>query len=176
MLHVRRIEPHDSLEALTDLLHRAYARLAALGFRYRATDQDVATTERRIAHGDCYLALVDQRVVGTVLVIPPQQRPGSCAWYARPDVAVIGQYAIEPELQSRGLGTELLSFAERRAADLGVSEVAVDTAENAAHLVAFYTKRGYRQVAFAQWDHTNYRSVILSKHLPARGGGEAAKL
>jgi hypothetical protein len=26
-------------------------------------------------------------------------------------------------------------------------------------------KRDYRQVAHAQWDHTNYRSVILSKEL-----------
>ena len=45
------------LEALTDLLHRAYAALAAMGFRYRATYQDVATTRARAGKGECYLAL-----------------------------------------------------------------------------------------------------------------------
>jgi len=47
--------------------------------------------------------------------------------------------------------------------------VAVDTAEGAAHLITFYRARGYRQVAYAQWDHTNYRSVILSKRLKPEG-------
>lgn len=170
MLRIRRIEPHDSLEALTELLHRAYARLGAMGFRYLATHQDVATTQRRVARGDCYLALLGDRVVGTTLVVPPQPPLGSCAWYDRPDVGRVSQYAIEPAFQGRGFGTRLLSFAERRAAELGVSEVAVDTAEEATHLVAFYTSRGYRHVGLAQWDHTNYRSVILSKPLPRTSG------
>jgi len=30
---IRRLDERDSLEALTELLHRAYAPLAALGFR-----------------------------------------------------------------------------------------------------------------------------------------------
>lgn len=58
---------------------------------------------------------------------------------------------------------QLLAFAESRARELGAREVAVDTAEGAHHLIRYYSTRGYREVGHAQWEHTNYRSVILSK-------------
>ena len=40
---VRRFEQDDA-EALTDLLHRAYAELGAMGLNYTAVDQSVAET------------------------------------------------------------------------------------------------------------------------------------
>lgn len=152
----------DSFEALTELLHRAYAPLAALGFRYLATHQDVATTRRRAESGECYVALLSGRVIGTIVIVPPR---GStrCDWYARTDVWCLSQFAIEPALQGRGYGGQLLAFAEARARELGAREVAVDTAESAHHLIRYYSTRGYREVGHAQWEHTNYRSVILSK-------------
>jgi hypothetical protein len=39
---IREIDDGDSFEELTELLHRAYAPLAAAGFRYLATHQDDA--------------------------------------------------------------------------------------------------------------------------------------
>jgi GNAT superfamily N-acetyltransferase len=168
---VRLIEDRDSLETLTDLLHRAYASLAGMGLRYLATHQDVATTRRRTAKGECYLMFGGARLVGTILLIPPSARAPHCAWYNREDVAVLSQFAVEPQLQGRGLGGQLLSFAEGRASVLGAAEVAVDTAESAPHLIAFYSTRGYRQVGDAQWGHTNYRSVILSKRLKTESSG-----
>ena len=168
---VRLIEDGDSFEMLTGLLHRAYASLARMGLRYRATHQDAATTRSRAAKGECYLMFDGARLVGTILLIPPSVRAPYCAWYDREDVAVSSQFAVEPQLQGRGLGSQLLSFAEARASVLGAAEVAVDTAENAAHLLAFYSARGYRQVGDAQWDHTNYRSVILSKRLKTERSG-----
>jgi len=162
---VRLIEGRDSLEELTELLHRAYAPLAAMGFRYLATHQDVATTRRRIGKGECFLMLDGARMIGTILVIPPSTPAPHCAWYDRPEVAVASQFAIEPELQGRGFGGRLLNVAERRARSLAARELAVDTAESAAHLIRFYDVRGYRHVGYAQWGHTNFRSVILSKRL-----------
>jgi GNAT superfamily N-acetyltransferase len=134
-----------------------------MGFRYRATHQDVDTTRRRAASGECFVALLSERVIGTIVVIPPEWRPTHCDWYARPDVSVLSQFAIEPELQRRRYGSRLLDFAESRAFELGASEVSVDTAEGAQHLIEYYLARGYRSVGLAQWEHTNYRSVILSK-------------
>ena len=168
---VRLIEDGDSLETLTELLHRAYAPLATMGFRYLATHQDVATTRRRTAKGECYLMFAGARMVGTILLIPPSVRAPYCAWYDREDVAVLSQFAVEPELQRGGLGSQLLALAEGRASMLGAAEVAVDTAEDAAHLIALYRSRGYQQAGYAQWDHTNYRSVILSKRLKTDGSG-----
>ena len=60
-----------------------------------------------------------------------------------------------------------MDFVEQRAADLGATEIALDTAEPAAHLIAFYEARGYRLVGHKQRRHTNYRSAILSKAIIA---------
>jgi GNAT superfamily N-acetyltransferase len=164
-IHVRLIRESDSFESLTALLHRAYAALADMGFRYRASYQDVATTRERAGKGECYLAFHGDRIVGTVLLVPPSAHAPHCAWYDRDGVAVVSQFAVEPEFQRQELGGKLLSMAEERAAALGATEVAIDTAEGAAHLIAFYSARGYRHVGYEQWDHANYRSVILSKRL-----------
>jgi hypothetical protein len=48
------------------------------------------------------------------------------------------------------------------------AELAVDTAEPARHLIDWYTRLGYRFIEYAQWDVTNYRSVVMSKPIPAR--------
>jgi DNA-binding winged helix-turn-helix (wHTH) protein len=46
-----------------------------------------------------------------------------------------------------------------------MAELALDTAETADDLIAFYTRRGYRFVDHVRWDAVNYRSVVLSKRL-----------
>jgi GNAT superfamily N-acetyltransferase len=162
---LRLLEAADSLDELTELLHRAYAPLAAKGFRYTATYQDVGTTRRRAGKGECYLLTEGSRIIGTITLVPPTTSYGDCEWYERSDVAVLTQFAVSPEYQRRGLGSELMRFGETRAAELGALEVAVDTAEGAQHLIEFYQKRGYREVGHAQWKQTNYRSVLLSKSL-----------
>ena len=93
----------------------------------------------------------------------------SCDWYGRPGVWIISQFAVDPDLRGQGIGSQLLTFAERRAWGQGAVEAAVDTAEGAAHLLNLYSKRGYRQVDHVQWEGKNYRSLVLSKALPDGG-------
>jgi GNAT superfamily N-acetyltransferase len=162
---IRDLEETDSLEELTTLLHQAYAELGAMGFRYKAVDQSVEVTRERIARGNCYVALQAGVLVGTAMLnLPGRHYPGS-DWYERPDVAVLSQFAVKPRVQRCGWGSKLILHLEARAKELGAAELAIDTAEGATHLVALYERRGYRHVGFAQWPHTNYRSVVLSKRL-----------
>ncbi|WP_246665056.1 GNAT family N-acetyltransferase [Neorhizobium sp. P12A] len=65
------------------------------------------------------------------------------------------------------MGRQLLRKADELAIASGAAELALDTAEPATHLVEWYTRLGYRFIEHAQWSHTNYRSVILSKRLPS---------
>lgn len=152
----------DSAAELTELLHRAYARLAAMGLRFWATHQSAEVTEKRIASGECLVAVADGVICGTILFRPAATTTGS-PWYDRPDVASFGQFAVEPGLQSQGLGRRLIAHVEDRAAASGARELALDTAVPATHLVEWYTRLGYRFIEYAQWQHTNYRSVLLSK-------------
>jgi GNAT superfamily N-acetyltransferase len=162
---IRRLSDSDDIEALTDLLHRAYARLAETGLHFVATHQDSSITRERIQNAECYVAEIDGRIVGTI-VFRDCPRTGSSDWYDLPDVASFGQFAVEPSLQGAGIGLALLRKVEDRARESGAAEIALDTAEPAKHLIDFYERHGYRIVEHVNWgDVVNYPSVIMSKRL-----------
>jgi predicted N-acetyltransferase YhbS len=163
-ISIRPLLAGDSLEEITDLLHRAYAVLAGMGLKYMATHQSVEVTRARVAQGECFVAARGNTIVGTIVFRPAAQTTG-CPWYDRPEVASFGQFAVEPRLQSNGLGRQLIAHVEERARVLGASEIALDTAEPAKHLVDWYGRLGYRFIETTNWGHTNYRSVIMSKTL-----------
>jgi GNAT superfamily N-acetyltransferase len=137
-----------------------------MGQYFHATHQDATVTRRRAERGECWVADLDGAYVATITFYPADKTHG-CPWYDRPDVAGAGQLAVTPTLRRRGIGAHLMDLVERRARETGAAEIALDTSENATHLIDLYTRRGYRFIEHAQWDVTNYRSVILSKKLSA---------
>ena len=161
---IRPLEPNDSLEELTKLLHRAYAPLGKLGLNYTAVDQSEATTARRIAKGQCFVAVESSNLVGTI-VVDPTLPQSPCEYFARAGVASAHQFAVAPEWQGQGLGSRLLRRAEVWAKERGFVEIAVDTAEPAEHLISYYVRWGYRRVGWVQWEGKQYRSVVMSKDL-----------
>src|SRR5688572_32268503 len=92
---VGRLGPDDSLQELTDLLHRAYARLADMGLRFVATHQSVDVTRKRAAEGECYVGTAGGRMVATVTFRPAKSTFGS-PWLDRPDVCSFQQFAVDP--------------------------------------------------------------------------------
>lgn len=154
---------------LTDLLHRAYARLGAMGLNYTAVDQPPEVTAQRIQGGHCLVAELGRAIVGT-LVVRPTAQGGDCAHYQRAGVAALVQFAVEPGLQGQGVGRALLAAAEAWALAQGYRELAMDTAEPATHLLAQYQRWGYRPVGQVQWPGKRYRSVVLSRPLAAALG------
>jgi GNAT superfamily N-acetyltransferase len=162
---LRRLTEDDDISPLTLLLREAYQRLADLGLRYTATWQSDEITRSRASRGECYLLLDAGEYIATVTLEPTASKSKGSAWFAREGVASFHQFAVSPRYQGKGLGGQILNFIESRAAQLGACELALDTAEPAAHLTEMYEKRGYRFVEFAQWEETNYRSVIMSKVL-----------
>ena len=163
-LRLRPLAPSDSIGELTSLLHRAYARLGAMGLNYTAVDQSPDVTARRLGSGTCYVATQEGRLVGTILV-HPTYATNDCAWFTREGVACVHQFAVDPSLQSGGIGRRLLQLAEDWARDRGYAEVAMDTAEQATHLLDFYARPGYEPVDSVRWPGKVYRSVVLRKRL-----------
>ena len=159
---LRPLAPGDSIVELTALLHRAYARLGEMGLNYTAVDQPPEVTAKRLGGGTCFVATQGGRLVGTILV-HPTYASNDCEWFTRPGVACIHQFAVDPSLQGGGVGRRLLQRAEDWARDEGFAEVAMDTAEPATHLVAFYARLGYESVDTVQWPGKVYRSVVLRK-------------
>jgi len=166
MPQVRLFTASDSINELTGLLHRAYARLGDMGLNYTAVDQSAEVTAQRIRGGTCYVASLVDRLVGTI-VVQPTYLQNACEYFTRPGVAAAHQFAVEPDHQSLGIGRMLLAKAESWAVENGFHELAMDTAEQATHLIALYAKLGYEQVGWVQWPGKVYRSVVLSKRLPS---------
>ncbi len=161
---IRELGPDDDLEALTELLHRAYAGLARRNLLYVATHQSVAVTRSRISKGTCFVAELDGRLAGTLTYVDPARTAG-CEVYDRPGVASFHQFGVEPALQGRGIGDLLLARAGQAARADGARALALDTAEPARQLIAMYRRRGYRVEGHADWPETNYRSVIMVRSL-----------
>ncbi len=92
---IRRATKNEQWSAIAALLHRAYAVHAARGLRFYASYQDENVTRERADEGECYLALIDSVVVGTVTALPGG-RKSECSWYVRPDVASMGHACGRP--------------------------------------------------------------------------------
>lgn len=164
-IEIRLLAEGDSIEALTEVIHAAYARLGAMGLNYTAVDQSAEVTRQRARRGVCYVAEFEGRLIGTI-TLQPTEPDSTCDHFRQAHVASARQFAVAPDFQGMGLGAALLEAAESWAAHNGYAEIAIDTAEPAHHLVDLYSRRGYLHVGFVQWHGKTYRSVVMSKALP----------
>ena len=165
MIVIRPLQPDDSFEDLTRLLHDAYRPLAERGMRYVASFQDVNTTRYRCEQGTCLVAVEGDRLVGTLTLNSVDNTTG-CDWYEQPGVAACHQFAVHPDFQGSGVGRMLMDAIGDVAREQGISEIGVDTSEHATELIALYERNGFRHVGTADWPDTNYESVVMSRSLP----------
>jgi GNAT superfamily N-acetyltransferase len=104
---IRPLAARDSFQALSDLLHRAYAPLADQGLNFTAATQAAATTRKRAAEGQCFVAVAGRELVGTVTVCGPydvETAPWTAEvpWFRERDTAHFHQFAVDPAYQGRG--------------------------------------------------------------------------
>lgn len=108
---IRPLSSADSLQGLTSLLHRAYERVGEMGLNYTTVDRSVEVTAERIAGGPCYIAEMDGRLVGTI-VVKPTEAQSECEYITRSGVAAAQQFVVDPDAQGRGLERALLQACE----------------------------------------------------------------
>lgn len=160
----RPLAPTDSIAEITLMLHRAYKPMSNQGFRYFCSYQTEKVTRSRLEAGEAFVAEFRGQIIGTITLYPPGQTRGA-PWYNRPEVAMASQFAVEPDYQRQGIGSELLQLVESRAKQLSAAELSVDMAEGATELIRYFKRRGYRFIEYVDWNTTNFISVILSKIL-----------
>lgn len=170
-IDIRPLRESDDLQALTDLLHTAYATLMAQGWNFTAATQSVQTTRERVAAGQAFVAEREGRLLGTVTIAPPKPADGRYLGDAVPAIytaaghAILAQLAVHPDERGQGLAERLMDAAETWAQAQGYSHVALDTAQPAEALRRRYARRGYVEVGEVQWEGKSYASVLMLKPL-----------
>ena len=169
-IEIRPVAARDSFGELTQLLHQAYAPLAAAGMNFTAATQGRDVTALRAAEGQCFVAEHGGEIVGTVTVSGPfadGEAPwaASVPWFRDRHTARFHQFAVHPSLQGQGLGRRLVAACERWALQHGYRRMALDVAEPAEALHGLYTRLGYADVGHVQWEGKRYRSVVMHKVL-----------
>lgn len=149
---------------INSLLRAAYQSSFFAEQEFAAADEPIQSTLKRLREGECIVACIGESWVGC-LILRTQSKASAPVWYQNSGVASFGRFAVHPNFQNQGIGSKLLTFAESRAKELGMSELALDTSERSVRLIEFYQKRGYQLVSHHQWKATSYRSVVLSKVL-----------
>lgn len=164
-MSIREWSPDEEVAEITQMLHRAYAELAAMGLHYLATHQSDEVTRQRLQKGVGWVAEEDAKVVGTISLCPWTVLSNPVKDYQRPGLWLFHQFGVDPSWQRRGIGSQLLEVVENRARQERAAELACDTAESAHHLIALYERRGFTIIGRANFSDVNYQSVILSKTL-----------
>jgi len=61
------------------------------------------------------------------------------------DSLYLGMLTVNPHLQSKGLGKELLQRSEEIALELGLQQIVLEVISIRSELIAFYERRGYQR-------------------------------
>lgn len=79
---IRPLSDDHSIDAMTELLHRAYGDLARRGWHFLASHQDAEITLARCKKGDTFVAEADGELVGTITLATVANTSGS-PWLER---------------------------------------------------------------------------------------------
>ena len=146
------------------MLHRAFSPMGREGIACTCFNQTEATTRQRAMLGDCFVAVMGNRIIGTVTLHKPDRR-NPCRWYRQSHVASLHQFAVDPIYQGTGVGKLLLQYALQWTREHGCRELALDTPQPASHLIQYYESQGFRQVGRQRFAGKTYDSCLLSHTL-----------
>jgi ribosomal protein S18 acetylase RimI-like enzyme len=123
-------------------------------------EEEVAYSKRelraylRFRGSDCVVAEVDRKIAGFCISARQEER------------GYIVTIDVLPQLRRLHVGTALLKEIERRLAENGVREIALETATDNESAVSFWKKHGYRSRGVRENYYPNGRDAFaMVKHL-----------
>lgn len=142
------------LQAILELVHRAYAGNVELGYQYVGATEPMESLVNAQREGKVYKLVVGDRIAGTIRL------SSHAEGYLQ-----VWRLCVDPGFQGRGLGAALLRFAEAEAHRRGLARVRLDTAKPFKELVGWYERQGYVIVGETRFPDVNYDSVYMEKRV-----------
>lgn len=122
------------------MLSAAFHRAAALGYRQWWDHFPVEVVKRSVLRRETYIALDGGAVLGTVALSWEDPR----FWGERlPDAGYVHRLCTNQDNAGRGFGVELLTWADRTAADRGRDWLRLDTPASNDRLRIYYQSLGF---------------------------------
>ena len=97
----------------------------------------------KINNGKCYLALIDNKVVGLIMGIIPKYSEYDYLDYKCPKRGVITELIVTSKVRSKGVGKELINKIEDYFKSNGCEYSLVDVFAYNNSGISFYSKNGY---------------------------------
>ncbi|MES2205585.1 MAG: GNAT family N-acetyltransferase [Pseudomonadota bacterium] len=106
---------------------------------------DLKTVENDIQQATSYVALYDQKIIGTFILNDIQEPEyAEVSWqFTQGPTAVIHRLMTHPLLEGQGLARLLMEFAEQEAMNKGYQTIRLDAFTQNPRAVRFYERLGY---------------------------------
>ena len=139
-------DDHDQLKALFRAAYLKY--VCRIG-----KEPEPMTTDYRpkVKKGLVFVIRKDAAIIGAIVL------------ENRESYLYLGNLAVSPEHQGKGVGRRLLKFAEEEAVRRGFSEIRLFTNEKAWENIAIYNKYGYKETG--RKEESGFKRVYFTKTL-----------
>lgn len=149
-IQIRKGTSHDidDLEELYNVLNDALEK----GVNYPGWKKGVYPirddAEQGIENGTLYVAVLKDNIVGTIILNhEPEEAYKEIKWgfeFDYSDVFVVHTFLVHPEYKQRGVGKQLMDFAEQYAKDTNIKSIRLDVYEGNLPAIQLYRKCGFQ--------------------------------
>lgn len=151
-----------TFDEIHELLWDANQKNRDDGFVLSTSEMSGNQLKKRIgADGHCFVALIDNQLVGTLSLRYLQRN----SWFAKGKIADYMLAGVHPDFQGKHINTALSELAFETASKDGCDAIELDTAENNTHAIEVYRHLGFKKVSYKANPSGDHYSVIMMKWL-----------
>ncbi|QRM28210.1 GNAT family N-acetyltransferase [Microvirga sp. VF16] len=148
MQNIRLAYPID-LAAVEAIVRAAYTRyISLIGQKPGPMSDDYST----LIENQCVYVLVSENKLVGMLVLLPEG-----------EVMLLDNVAVDPDMQGRGYGRELIAFAEKLSVERGFRAIRLYTNEAMTENIGLYKRLGFVETHRAE--EKGFRRVYMTKSL-----------
>lgn len=126
-----------------------------------AHDDDVHLVDQMIAHGGCYVAVRDEKIIGTVRLATTF--PTYWTNYQPENSYYLSTLYVHRDVAGHGIGAAVLQWAEQLART-DSDYVCLDCYAPNIKLCAYYASQGYQQIGFVD-SYVDYPAQLYQKYV-----------
>ena len=127
---------------------------------------DIQTVQDDVDNGSLFIATHSGVLIGTVSIDSNQEPEYQAIPWRHPGPSlVIHRLCVSPRHQGHGIGTALMDFSEKHAAECGVSGIRLDVYSGNPNSVAFYQNRGYQMAGQFMFPSRSQPFYCMEKQL-----------